>query len=711
MNASHGVQEKTHIVQAKLRPPRPLRPLIERPGLEARLQAAVNDAFVILLLGPSGTGKTSLLTRWAQAPPTSWLTVDARDNDPARFWTHLAAALPDAAPPDAPPDPAPPVSPAPAGSDAFVEVLAERVAGSPKQVILVLDEYEQIVEASVHQQLDLFIRTAGDALTTVIASRVRPPLRLDQLSLAGRLATVTWSDLRMNEEEANRLLLETFDVDVKDDQVTALVESTEGWAGGLALAAVRIRDDVPDRVSDADHLLDYVWGGLAPELREFLLDTSVLDRFTAGLADAVHGTGDAASLLARLRSDGVFLLVEEDGPGNGITYRYQRLFRWAVARRLSAHDPEREREAHRAAAFWYAEHDDRDSAIDHALRAGDHGLAVDLIGRAFDDAHGWNAMEKWLQALPDAAIDAAVGDFVDRALEVWCGLGRRDERDRWSRLAGRESPPGRPADVWQLCLPRERGDLALALRYGREAVGRWPAPMTATQVRISLGRSLLLAGRTQECRQFLDDVETFWPKGIPARLAMAVEALRGLAAYRDNDHAEARARLDRADAARVEAPGHPRPQAVPEYVVLRTALTGDIEPLRKLIDGLGPDHSMAAFASLMLAQAYLDQGESERAAGYVAAAKDQIASFASALGLVDLLSETAAKTADEPRTAPADLLSERELAVLQYLRSDLTLKEIAAHLYVSVNTIKTHARHVYRKLGVAGRHELLPPVR
>ncbi|GAA2624277.1 LuxR C-terminal-related transcriptional regulator [Actinomadura fulvescens] len=690
----------TPVVQTKLRPPRPLRPLIARPGLEARLQAAADEAFVILVLGPSGTGKTSLLTRWTQTAPAAWLTVDARDNDPARFWIHVAAAITGESGAGADESGAGADEAAP-GSDAFAAALAERVAASGERPVLVLDEYEQIVEPSVHQQLDLFVRTAGDALTTVIAGRARPPLRFDQLSLAGRLATFGWFDLRMNEEEARRLLLGTFGVDAGDDQVAALVESTDGWAGGLALAAGGLRRGTPDRAADADHLLDHVWAGLAPDLREFVLDTAVLERFSIGLADAVHG--NAADLVDRLRGDGVFLLAEEDGAW----FRYQRPFRWAVARRLSAHDPEREREAHRSAAFWYAEHDDRDSAIDHALRAGDHGLAVDLIGRAFDDARGWHTMERWLQALPDEAIDAAAGDFVDRALEVWCGLGRRDERDRWSRIARRESPPGRPADVWRLCLPRERGDLASALRHGREAVRRWPAPMTATQARISLGRGLLLAGRTRECQELLNDVEELWPKGTPPRLAMAVEALRGLAAYREDDHAEARVRLGLAGAAYAEAPGRPRPQAVPEYVILKALLTGDPEPLRALIDRLGPDHSMAAFASLMLARCYLGQGEPERAAEHVAAARERIASFASALGLVDLLAETAAEIAGEPRAVAADLLSDRELAVLQYLRSDLTLKEIAAHLYVSVNTIKTHARHVYRKLGVAGRHALL----
>ncbi|MEU8247227.1 LuxR C-terminal-related transcriptional regulator [Nonomuraea sp. NPDC048916] len=713
------------LMRAKVRPPRPLRPLVRRPALEERLRAAAAEAVVVLVQGPAGIGKTSLLTTWAaaEAQPVAWLSVDARDNDTARFWTHVAFAL-------APQTGAPAAPEVPPGSDLFVSALVDRVLSAERRLTLVLDEYEHVTEPQVHQQLDMLIRGCGDRLTTIIASRVRPALPLDRLALTARLAVFTWSDLRMDEDEAERMFAEGFAVRPTADHIAALVRSTDGWAGGLALLGARMRVDAGTALDAdapagidllAEHLLEYVWGTLSPQLREFLLDTAVLERFCAPLAEAVHGTREAGELIDRLRADGVFLLREE----NPFWFRYHRLFRWTLTRRLWALDPSRARAAHRAAARWQAGHGNAEEAVEHALLGRDYAYAVELIDEVFDEfstAGHLTTLERWLESLPDTAIPAGL---ADRALSLWCTLGRPDERDRWSRTTGRHPSadgPVRAPDVWQLCSPREAGDLAVALRHGRQVMertgGAWSSPSTITLARISVARSLLLAGQPAECRRVLADVEGVWAGSVPpAPLRVAVHALRGLAAYREKDLTGALEQAGLAERARAVCAAPPRPRAIPEYVILQAALATDrpdaLDALRELVvftPGLGPDRSMSVFGLLVLAEAYLNRHDQASAVACTTAADSHLASCPSPLGLVDFRHELAAAIGETvPGHQSTDLLSERERDVLRYLRTDLSLTEIAEHLFVSVNTVKTHARHIYRKLGIAGRHQLAWP--
>jgi len=325
-----------------------LRPLVRRFGLERRLDDAVTRATLVLLQAPAGTGKTALLTRWAEARTVAWLNVDTRDNDPGRFWSHIAGTLARVL---GDPALAAGTDDAPAGSELFVGELVERLEQLDDQPVLVLDEYEQITNDRVHEQVDLLVRGCGDRLTTIIASRSRVPLRLDQVALSGRLVVLSWSDLRMDADEAERLFAEVFDLHPPPERIDALLRATDGWAGGLALVGARLRvtgatvdDDLPvNRRFLADHLVEQVWGVLPAELREFVLDTSVLEHFSVPLAQAVHPGGDAAALIERLRKHGVFMLREDDPAW----FRYQRLFRWALARHLPVLDPRRARQAPR----------------------------------------------------------------------------------------------------------------------------------------------------------------------------------------------------------------------------------------------------------------------------------------------------------------------------------------------------------------------------
>ncbi|WP_406284446.1 AAA family ATPase [Embleya sp. NBC_00896] len=624
-----GPEQARRLVAAKLRVPRPLTPLAPRPRILDLLRAAVDRSFVVLVTGPSGIGKTVALTEWAAAEtrPVAWVTVDNRDNDPQRLWPHVAAALAWATGDPALEAPAADVEP---GGDEYVAALADRLVEQNARPVLVLDEYEHIVNRDVHDRLDLLTRICADRLTLVIAARGRPAVPVERLGPAGRLARVSWADLRFDADEA-RGLFEAHGRAVGPDRVEELVAVTDGWASGLTLAAVRLRAGVEPGALVAelrrgdpeltDYLLDHVWRALDPDLREFVLDTAVLTRFTVPLADAVRERADSAGFVDRLRRDGLFLAAS-DGE-----LHYQRLFRQSLALRLAGTDPERARRLHRAAARRYRLDGHPEEAVDHALLARDHRLALDLLDTLFDE---WFAagrlvtLEQWLGALPDEAI-AAGPRLIDRGLNLWCTLGRFDERDRWARLrrpgADREA---RAEDAWRLCLPRERGDFVTALRQSRAFLGRDAHALGIgwIQVRISVARTLLLAGRLGECERLLAEIETGHDPPAPAPLRVTLHGLYGLAAHLGGDAPTARHRAGEVDRALAECPTRPRPRAAPETVILRAALAADRDEdgpalLAELIDaapGFGTDHSMAAFASLLLARTLADRGDTADAA-------------------------------------------------------------------------------------------------
>lgn len=681
-----GGVETAELLAAKLRAPVPLSPLLPRPRIDDLLESAVRDSVLVLLVGPGGSGKTAALTQWSatRAVPPAWITLDQQDNDPARFWPYVASSLGLGGLPFQP------------GSDAFVAALAEGIQALDERPVLVLDEFEHLVTERVHRQLDLLIHACGNDVTVVAAGRVRPQLRTDRLELARRLTVLTWDDLSFSPAEATKLLSTLGSPPASGKAVDRLTTEADGWPGGLVLGGAKL----------TDYLLDYVWAGLAPPLREFLLESAVPSRFDVALMNAVRGRNDSAELIDRLRRDAV-LLISDDGAGRW--YRYQRQFREALLHRLETTEPDRATIVRRAAARWHARSGDEEEAIALALAAGEYRLAVQLVDELLDPLYRAGrlvSLDQWLSALPDSELGSAL---AGRALNLWCELGRFSERDRQISLAPGHRGIG-PDEVWRLCLPRERGDLTLALRQGRALVtgSLLTSPHTASQARISLARSLLIAGQLDECRELAREIPALWESDPPAPIRAASAGITGLV-----DHLRGRSREAATRATEVRAALHqcgiqPTARMMPEASLL-LALQAD-EPAYELAQlvgepGFGSDLTMGAFAALLLAR----HSSGAVAREHLAAADELLSRCPNPLGLVELRDQVAAEVGEPDfpaRTRPDGTLSERELLVLQYLRSELTLREIAADLFLSLNTVKTHARNVYRKLGVIGRREL-----
>jgi LuxR family maltose regulon positive regulatory protein len=471
-----------------------------------RLLEALGDGLArgrVLVCAPAGSGKTALLADWARAGsrPVAWLGLDGGDSDPARFWRYAVAALDQARP-----GLAGRVGPLPQRSfDGLVTVLINDLAGDPgaDEVLLVLDDYHLVDSGPVHESVAFLLENLPPGLRVVVSGRADPPLPLARLRARGQLAEVRAADLRFTPEEAAELLGEAAGPKLPGPAVAALVARTEGWAAGLQLAGLSLRGhvDVAGFVAAfsgshrfvLDYLADEVLDGQPGEVRAFLLETSVLERLSGELCDAVTGRAGSQAMLQDIERAGLFLVPLDDVRG---WWRYHHLFADLLRARLEAEQPGRVQALHRAAAAWCGEHDLADDAVRHALAAGDAAWAARLVERHVEALLGLSegvTLRRWLSALPaDSVRDrprlclaqayGAAQGFQLEALEALL-----DDAERAYAVSGDEpyepslGPPegdsvlaNVPAGIAFLraSLARLRGDAARAADYNRKALGQ-----------------------------------------------------------------------------------------------------------------------------------------------------------------------------------------------------------------------------------------------
>src|SRR5215207_873169 len=399
------------LLATKLHIPRPQPGFAPRPRLVERLDEGLARGLV-LVCAPAGFGKTALLADWAGGGRrlVAWLSLDAGDNDPARFWRHVMAALERAQPGIAEQLAGLLGPPTPPSFEGLVTALINQLAAEPDEVVLVLDDYHLIDAQPVHTSLAFLLEHLPPSLRLVLASRADPPLPLARLRARGQLAELRIAELRFTAEEAAAVLRQAVGSDLPDAVVTALTARTEGWAAGLQLAALSLpgQVDAAGFVASFSGSHRYVLDFLAEEVldrqpdqvREFLLETSVLERLSGPLCDAVTGRGDGQALLEQVERANLFLMRLDEVRG---WWRYHQLFADLLRVRLHQHHPERVPELHRAAAAWSEANGLVDDVVRHALAAGDAEWAARLIERHADElllrSEG-ATVQRWLGALP-----------------------------------------------------------------------------------------------------------------------------------------------------------------------------------------------------------------------------------------------------------------------------------------------------------------------
>ena len=444
--------ERDALLATKLHMPAPRPGLVPRPRLAEQLDEGLTRG-VILVCAPAGYGKTVVLADWARRGehPAGWLSLDAGDNDPARFWRHAVAAL-DRVRPGVGDRVAPLLGPpTPSSFQGVVTALINELAGQPDadEALLVLDDYHVIGSQLVHDSLGFLVQHRPDAICVVLASRNDPPLGLARLRALGQLAEVRAAELRFTPGEAAALLQQVAagsGLALPDQAVAALAERTEGWAAGLQLAGLSLRgqDDVAGFVAAftgshryvLDYLAEEVLERQSEQVRTFLLETSVLERLSGPLCDAVTGRAGSQALLDQVERAGLFLVPLDEVRG---WWRYHHLFADLLRARLQAEQPGRVAQLHRNAAAWCQEHGLADDAIRHAVAAGEMTWAAELVEQHFDAVlylRGEGATtQRWISALPGELVRAGPGC-------CWRSLFWRPtvaSSRRWSRCSMRPS--------------------------------------------------------------------------------------------------------------------------------------------------------------------------------------------------------------------------------------------------------------------------------
>jgi LuxR family maltose regulon positive regulatory protein len=329
------------LIEAKLRAPS-LRPaVVSRPRLMAMLAAF--DAPLGVVVAPPGFGKTTLLVQWQACDERlfAWLSLDEGDNDPVAFWSCLVASIARVVP-----DFASTVVPALSSVgglalDAVVARIVNELDALGQQIVVVLDDYHRITSRECHETLALFLERQPSAVQLVISARSDPPLPLARWRASGRLAELRAADLGFTDTEAAEALNRAWGLDLTAESVAVLHERTEGWPAGLYLACLSLRgaSDPAAFVADfggatrlvVDYLMEVVLEQQGDELRNFLLETSVLEGLCGSLCDAVTGRAGSAGVLARLEHENLFLLALDD---RREWFRYHHLFAQALNEEL-----------------------------------------------------------------------------------------------------------------------------------------------------------------------------------------------------------------------------------------------------------------------------------------------------------------------------------------------------------------------------------------
>jgi len=407
--------EHDRLLATKLTVPRPRLERLPRSRLVARLDESMARDLV-LVCTPAGFGKTTLLADWAQKSqwPVAWLSLDPDDNDPVRFWRYVAASLERGnagaggevlsllAPPNV------------ASSHEVVTALLSELEARPDELVLVFDDYHLIESAPIHESLSFFLTHLPPKLHLVIASRNDPPLPLARLRARDRLAELRAADLRFTPEESRSFLQEVWGLRLSPGIAAALEARTEGWAVGLQLAALSLqgRSD-PDAFVEGftgthryvlDYLSEEVLVRQPERVRTFLLRTSILERLSGPVCDAVTGDTDGQDVLEELERANLFLIPLDE---ERHWYRFHHLFGDLLRARLQEAEADRVANLHRRAAAWCEDHGLVDDAIRHALASGDPMRAARLVEQHVNErlrtGEGM-VLERWLSLLPDDVV-------------------------------------------------------------------------------------------------------------------------------------------------------------------------------------------------------------------------------------------------------------------------------------------------------------------
>jgi LuxR family transcriptional regulator, maltose regulon positive regulatory protein len=728
------------VVDSKLHAPRPRPGVVSRTALINRLR--VTHSFpVATLTAPAGYGKTTLLAQWFERDkrPFAWVTIDERDNDPIVLLRHVAASLHEIEPLDGQVLDAL-RSPGESMWTAVVPRLGAALATCEQPLVVVLDDAHLLRSRDSTAAVSALVDHVAGGSMLLLAGRMQPRLRIAALRAGGRLLELGVDELALSRREA-RVLLASAGVDLAEDDLEDLVRRTEGWAAGLYLAALALRDrdggngsrhESPPFAGDDRYLADYFRSeyltGLAPERLTFLRRTSVLGRMSGPLCDKLLERTGSAAELASLEKANLFLVPLDR---HREWYRYHHLFHDLLTRELTEREPELVPVLHRRAADWFEENADPESALEHADASDDPDRVARLVASLALPVYysgRVTTVESWLDRFGgDAQLErypavAVLGGWI-HALQ-----GQATEAERWLDLATRAGDDGLPADrgesvrPWIALLRAAlcRDGVEQMLRDAEVALDELPAGSQWRPTGLLLqGAAYVLLGDEERGDAILADAARAAEcSGATDTRVVAISERSLLAADRDEPTAaealslQAQAlveegRLDGYVTSSIELAANARALLRHgRWDQARTCLTA----ARRLAPYL--THALPWFAvqtRLELARTHVALRDAEGARTLLSEAR-QILRVRPELGVLPAQLEA---LQDEVETMPAVAngngtgLTGAELRLLPLLATHFSFREIGERLHVSRNTVKTQAISVYRKLGVSNRSDAI----
>lgn len=497
---------KRPLLQTKLCMPRSRRQFVNRPRLLQKLEQAIDVDGTIrpkltLITGPAGYGKTTLITQWVQhlSYPIAWLSLDAGENDAARFLAYLFASIGTIH------EEIGEVALARLTStyiynepEAILTAFLNDIATIDETILLVLDDYHMLQSDTSHKITLFLLQHMPIQLHLVITSRNEPPLPLALLQAQQAINHVTTQDLRFTIEEASLFLQQTVGATPNPAQLAQLEQQVEGWVTGLQLVTLALQQDVTLQQAFSgnqrylvDYLAEQVLHKQSDSIQTFLLETAILDQFNASLCQAV--TGQAGQPLLEQIEQANLFLIPLDIERNW--YRYHHLFAEFLNGRLQRHyDATDIAQLHRRAAYWYAQQAQPLPAVDHALSAGDYELATDLmiqVARQVLMFGEGNTLRQWVESLPSEMQTSRRRLILFYA---WALIRTGDLKQAYTLLE-QVAPQLDTPLLWgeysalRARLAAFKGDTELNIAYSNKALTKLPADqhMLRSEVAINLG--------------------------------------------------------------------------------------------------------------------------------------------------------------------------------------------------------------------------------
>jgi LuxR family maltose regulon positive regulatory protein len=721
------------LVMTKLHAPPGREQTVPRDRLLERLRPGPGIK-VTIVAAPAGSGKTTLLGAWRElerpARPVAWLSLDEGDNDPVVLWSYVLEAFRSECPDlrvSAPPE----VLGSARIMDRFLPDLVNELIAIG-DAALVLDDFHRLGSGLARDSVAWFVDHAPSTLQLVLATRSDPPLPLGAMRAHGELVEIRAAELGFTTDEAEMLLNDRLVLGLEPGSVNDLVERTEGWPAGLYLAALSLQavDDrrafVTTFGAESRTVVDFLIGEVL-EAHDtatvtLMLRCSILERLCGPLCDAVLEQEGSDDLLAGLSHSNLFLLPLDD---RGTWYRFHHLFGQLLRVELEQREPGLAVTLHRRASAWHREHGSTDEAIEHALEAGAFVEARELITTTwfqYTQVARHATVVTWIERFP---LEVRRQDPHLLLVAAWVYLlsGQRDASGAAIAAVERLRPfdPGPlpdgfssiEADLAVLQGFLTWGDLRHAVERGRRAAElEGPTSPWRPVTDVASGWCLYLLGENLEADRWF--AEATQPALELEQWRVAVSSLvgRSLVAEALGRTDEQSALAARATAVlqeqRLEGADTELPIALGATLESRGDLESALASFERAVavhrdSGQPPLLALALIRQAAVMRALDREDEAQAAAEEARSAVDSCPDpgiLASRLEDVERPPRTRRRNDD-------DTLSEREVVVLRALTGPLSEREIGRELYLSHNTIHSHTRSIYRKLGASSRAEAL----